>query len=86
MKRRNVVASIDVGTTKICTILADVDDVGGPQVVQNIAKGNGCHFSHLCGVDRTVSCMNYTPECAFRQAPLLRHRRHCYATGRWPGG
>src|SRR4030042_1085683 len=32
MKKRNIVASIDVGTTKICTILADVTD-GAPRIV-----------------------------------------------------
>lgn len=44
MKRRNVVASIDVGTTKICTILADVSDGGSPRVVGvGIAPSRGLH-------------------------------------------
>ena len=44
MKKQNVVASIDVGTTKICTILADVDDVGGPRVVGvGISPSKGLH-------------------------------------------
>jgi cell division protein FtsA len=44
MKKRNVVASIDVGTTKICTILADVSDSGGPRVVGvGIAPSQGLH-------------------------------------------
>lgn len=43
MKKRNVVASIDVGTTKICTILADVSD-GDPHIVGvGIAPSKGLH-------------------------------------------
>ncbi len=44
MKKRNVVASIDVGTTKICTIVADVDDIGGARVVGvGISPSRGLH-------------------------------------------
>ncbi|MFA5309161.1 MAG: cell division protein FtsA [Dehalococcoidales bacterium] len=43
MKKRNVIASIDVGTTKICTILADVTD-NSPRVVGvGIAPSKGLH-------------------------------------------
>lgn len=44
MKRRSVVGAIDVGTTKICTILADVSAGDGPQVVGvGIAPSKGLH-------------------------------------------
>lgn len=44
MSKRNVVASIDVGTTKICTIIADVSDGGGPRVVGvGISPSKGLH-------------------------------------------
>jgi cell division protein FtsA len=44
MKKRNVVASIDVGTTKICTILADVSDSDSPRVVGvGISPSKGLH-------------------------------------------
>ncbi len=44
MKRRNVVASIDVGTTKICTIMADVSDGGIPRVIGvGISPSRGLH-------------------------------------------
>jgi cell division protein FtsA len=43
MKKRNVIASIDVGTTKICTILADVTD-GAPRVIGvGISPSKGLH-------------------------------------------
>jgi len=44
MNKRSVVASIDVGTTKICTIIADVSDGGSPQVVGvGISPSRGLH-------------------------------------------
>jgi cell division protein FtsA len=43
MKKRNVITAIDVGTTKICTILADVTD-GSPRVVGvGISPSKGLH-------------------------------------------
>jgi len=44
MRKQSVVASIDVGTTKICTIVADVSDGGDPRVVGvGIAPSKGLH-------------------------------------------
>jgi len=44
MKRRSVVGAIDVGTTKICTILADVSAGDSPRVVGvGIAPSKGLH-------------------------------------------
>jgi cell division protein FtsA len=44
MKKRNVVAAIDVGTTKICTILADATDGYSPRVVGvGISPSRGLH-------------------------------------------
>jgi cell division protein FtsA len=44
MKKRNIVASIDVGTTKICTILADASEGDSPRVVGvGISASKGLH-------------------------------------------
>jgi cell division protein FtsA len=44
MKRKNVVAAIDVGTTKICTIIADASDGYSPRVVGvGISPSRGLH-------------------------------------------
>jgi cell division protein FtsA len=44
MKKKKVVASIDVGTTKICTIMADVSYGSGPRVVGvGISPSKGLH-------------------------------------------
>ncbi len=43
MKKQNVVASVDVGTTKICTILSDVSD-GGPRILGvGVSPSRGLH-------------------------------------------
>ncbi len=44
MKKRATLASIDVGTTKVCTIIAEVDGGGGIRVVGvGITPSNGLH-------------------------------------------
>ncbi|MBI4187158.1 MAG: cell division protein FtsA [Chloroflexi bacterium] len=44
MKKRTTLAAIDVGTTKICTILANVTEDGGTRVVGvGITPSNGLH-------------------------------------------
>jgi len=44
MKKRDILASIDVGTTKICTIVADIDDIGGIRVAGvGISPSRGLH-------------------------------------------
>ncbi len=44
MKKRNRIAAIDVGTTKICTIMAEVDDTGLPTVLGvGVVPSGGLH-------------------------------------------
>jgi cell division protein FtsA len=44
MSKRNIIASIDVGTTKICTIVADLDEAGGIRILGvGIAPSEGLH-------------------------------------------
>lgn len=44
MKKRNMIASIDVGTTKVCTILADVGESGNVRVIGvGITPSHGLH-------------------------------------------
>jgi len=44
MKKRTTLASIDVGTTKVCTIVADIDDGGGIQIIgAGITPCKGLH-------------------------------------------
>jgi len=44
MKKRTTLAAIDVGTTKVCTIIADVNDGGMPRVVGvGITPSKGLH-------------------------------------------
>jgi cell division protein FtsA len=44
MSKRNIISSIDVGTTKICTTVADVDEAGGIRIIGvGIAPSEGLH-------------------------------------------
>src|SRR4030043_305846 len=43
MKKRNILASLDVGTTKICTILADITDAAPRIVGVGISPSKGLH-------------------------------------------
>jgi cell division protein FtsA len=44
MSKRSIITSIDVGTTKVCTTIADMDDGGGIRVVGvGIAPSEGLH-------------------------------------------
>jgi len=77
MKKRNVVAAIDVGTTKICTILADVKDNGVPRVVGvGIAPSKGLHKGLVVNINearesiresvrRAEQASNYKVESAY---------------------
>ena len=44
MKKRGILTSIDVGTTKVCTTVAEVDDAGGIRVIgAGITPSKGLH-------------------------------------------
>jgi cell division protein FtsA len=77
MKKRNVVAAIDVGTTKICTIVADVKDNGTPRVVGvGISPSKGLHKGLVVNINearesikesirRAEQACNYKVESAY---------------------
>ncbi len=76
MKKRNVIASIDVGTTKICTILADVSD-NTPRIVGvGISPSKGLHKGLVVNINearesirdsvrKAEQTSNYKVESAF---------------------
>jgi len=44
MKKRTTLTSIDVGTTKVCTTIADIDEGGGIRVIGvGVTRSNGLH-------------------------------------------
>ncbi|GAH55968.1 unnamed protein product [marine sediment metagenome] len=44
MKKRTTLTSIDVGTTKVCTTIADIDDANGIRVIGvGVAPSKGLH-------------------------------------------
>ena len=77
MKKRKVLASIDVGTTKICTIIADASDGGGLRVVGvGITPSKGLHKGLVVNINearesihesvkRAEQASNYKVESAY---------------------
>ena len=77
MSKRSVVTAIDVGTTKICTILADVKDNGAPRVVGvGISPSKGLHKGLVVNINearesiresirRAEQASNYKVESAY---------------------
>jgi cell division protein FtsA len=77
MKKRKVVAAIDVGTTKVCTIVADVSEGNAPRVVGvGISPSRGMHKalvvnineakeSILDSIRKAEHASNYKIESAF---------------------
>ena len=77
MKKRNVLASIDVGTTKICTIVAEADDVSGMRIVGvGVAPSRGLHKGLVVNINearesiresvaRAEQASNYKVESAY---------------------
>jgi len=77
MKKRNVLASIDVGTTKICTIVADANDGGDVRIVGvGVAPSRGLHKGLVVNISearesiresvrKAEQASNYKVESAF---------------------
>ncbi|HTY81950.1 MAG TPA: cell division protein FtsA [Dehalococcoidales bacterium] len=77
MSKRKVVTAIDVGTTKICTIIADVKDNGAPRVVGvGISPSKGLHKGLVVNINearesiresvhRAEQASNYKVESAY---------------------
>ncbi|MDD4860340.1 MAG: cell division protein FtsA [Dehalococcoidales bacterium] len=52
MKKRKIITGIDVGTTKICTIVADADEAGGLRVLGvGINPSKGMHKGLVVNID-----------------------------------
>src|SRR3972149_145111 len=76
MKKRNIITSIDVGTTKICTIVADASDAGVRVVGVGIPPSHGLHKGLVVNINearesireavkRPEQASNYKVESAY---------------------
>jgi cell division protein FtsA len=83
MKKRNVVASIDVGTTKICTILADVSDSGGPRVVGvGITPSQGLHKGLVVNINEARESIRQSVKKAEQASDCKVESAYIGVTGR----
>jgi len=83
MKKRNVVASIDVGTTKICTILADVSDNESPRVVGvGITPSKGLHKGLVVNINEARESIRDSVRKAEQSSAIKVESAYVGVTGR----
>src|SRR3990172_2369152 len=83
MKKRNVVAAIDVGTTKICTILADVRDGGIPRVVGvGICPSKGLHKGLVVNINEARESIRESVKKAEQASNYKLESAYIGVTGR----
>ncbi len=83
MKKRNVVAAIDVGTTKICTILADATDGYSPRVVGvGISPSRGLHKGLVVNINEARESIRDSVKKAEQASDYTVESAYVGVTGR----
>lgn len=83
MKKRNVVAAIDVGTTKICTILADTSDGYSPRVVGvGISPSRGLHKGLVVNINEARESIHDSVKKAEQASDFKVESAYVGVTGR----
>ncbi len=83
MKKRNVVASIDVGTTKICTIIADISDGGIPRVVGvGVSPSKGLHKGLVVNINEARESIRESVKKAEQACNYRMESAYVGVTGR----
>lgn len=83
MKKRKVLASIDVGTTKICTIMADVTDGGSARVVGvGIAPSKGLHKGLVVNINEARESIRESVQKAEQASNYKVESAYVGVTGR----
>ena len=83
MNKRNVIASIDVGTTKICTIIADANDTGGVRVVGvDISPSRGLHKGLVVNINEARESIQASVKMAEQASNYKLESAYVGVTGR----
>jgi cell division protein FtsA len=83
MKKRNVIASIDVGTTKICTIIADVTDGSLPRIVGvGISPSKGLHKGLVVNINEARESIRDSVRKAEQTSNIRLESAYVGVTGR----
>ena len=83
MKKRNVIASIDVGTTKICTIIADVTDGNLPRIVGvGISPSKGLHKGLVVNINEAREAIRDSVRKAEQTSNIRLESAYVGVTGR----
>ena len=72
MKKRGIVTAIDVGTTKVCTIIANVEDSGNIRVIGvGITPSTGMHKGLVVNLKEAAASI----QSSVRKAELMAGRK-----------
>jgi cell division protein FtsA len=83
MSKRNVLTSIDVGTTKICTTVAEVDSGGGIQVVGvGITPSEGLHKGLVVNINDAKESIRESVKKAEQSSGYTLESAYVGVTGR----
>jgi cell division protein FtsA len=83
MKKRNVIASIDVGTTKICTIMADVSDGSSPRILGvGVSPSKGLHKGLVVNINEARETIRESVKKAEQAANYKVDSAYVGVTGR----
>ena len=83
MKKRSILTSIDVGTTKVCTTVADTDDGGGIRVVGvGIAPSVGLHKGLVVNINEAKESIRESVKKAEQASGYKVETAYVGVTGR----
>ena len=83
MKKRSILTSIDVGTTKVCTTVADTDDGGGIRVVGvGIAPSVGLHKGLVVNINEAKESIRESVKKAEQASGYKVEAAYVGVTGR----
>jgi cell division protein FtsA len=83
MKKRNIIAAIDVGTTKVCTIVADAGGGGTPRVVGvGITPSKGLHKALVVNINEAKESIRESVRMAEQTSNYRVESAYVGVTGR----
>ncbi len=83
MKKRKIIAAIDVGTTKVCTIMADVNSGSGLRVVGvGITPSSGLHKGLVVNIDEARASIRESVRKAEQSCNYKLESAYIGVTGR----
>jgi len=83
MKKRSILSSIDVGTTKVCTTIADVDDAGNTRIIGvGVTPSTGLHKGLVVNINEAREAIRESVRKAEQASSYKVESAYVGVTGR----